>query len=87
MGEENKTILEEDPSDPSDPRRRKTPSEEAQSSIPSCREDASNAWRSAPSHVLEEMRAMRKGTIPSYVGDLRRRRAPSHVVERMRAMQ
>ena len=58
----------------------------------------SNAWKRTPSHVVEKMRAMRKGTAlsyvgdlkwrmaPSYVGDLKKRMAPSHVVEGMRAM-
>ena len=36
-------------------------SEEAQGFISCCREDASNAWRKAPSHVVKAMRAMRKG--------------------------
>ena len=58
----------------------------------------SNAMRRAPLRI-EEVKAMRDGIAPSYVGDLRkrralsyigdlrRRRALSHVVEEMKAMR
>ena len=49
--------------------------------------DARKTMRRVLSHVVEEMRAIRQGTTPPYVGDLRRRRVPSLVVEKMQAMR